>query len=178
MVPQYFTFSAQESNCAGAPKKRVVLTIRRLTIAAPFSGQSFIYRIGDFSYERDPYAQFLVTPEQSLAEPVRAYLQQTGKFNMVVEPGSALKPNILIEIDVPELYGDFRNLKAPAAVLTMSCLCFDTTNGLPGRVLCLNTFSRRVPLKTRTASALMAGWNEALKELVSQGMSIPTNDAR
>lgn len=171
LVPQSFTFATPPTAPAQTNSTQGVLAVHRLSVAAPYSGQAFIYRTGASAYEQDPYAQFLVPPDESLAEPVRAYLRNSGRFQDVTQPGSSLRPDILLEIFVTELYGDFRNRAAPAAVLSMDFVF------LPGRsregVLARKTFTRRVPLKARTASALMAGWNEALKDILMQAASLP-----
>jgi uncharacterized lipoprotein YmbA len=33
-----------------------ILGFRTLQVAEPFAGRSFVYRTGEFSYDRDPYA--------------------------------------------------------------------------------------------------------------------------
>lgn len=163
---QSFSFSIPPAPSAPPPAHGRVLAIRQLRIAAPFDSQSFLYRIGEFSYEHDPYAQFLVPPAGSLMAPIRGYFRESGLFSAVVELGSALQPNTLVEISLSQLYGDFRNHAAPAAVLSMRFAFFDATNGLPGKLLFQKDYARRIPIKARTAAALMAGWNEALAQIM------------
>ena len=168
LVRQSFTFTTPASQTAVGTNSGRVLAVSQLTVAAPFAGPSFVYRTGEVSYEQDPYAQFLVPPADSLAEPIRGYLRNSGKFQTVLEPGSAQQPNLLVEIDVPQLYGDFRNHAAPAAVLAMHLVCFEASKGRPGKMLSQNTYSQKVPLQARTAAALMAGWNRALERIMSE----------
>jgi len=178
LVSQSFTFSIPRDtngvtptgrNSAQAPEaatgSNYVLAIKRITVAAPFAGQSFVYRTSEFSYEQDPYAQFLVSPEEGLAEPLRAWFRNSGIFRAVTEAGSARKALIAAEVTMQELYGDFRDRARPAAVLTVRMTFLDARSGA---VLVERNFSRRVPLKARTAAALMAGWNEALEQIVSE----------
>ena len=42
-----------------------------------------VYRTGEFSYERDPYAEFLVPPARDLLAPIRGYFRQNGAFAVV-----------------------------------------------------------------------------------------------
>ena len=58
-------------------------------------------------------AAFLDSPEQELLAPLRAGLCRQGDFSAVVETGSALKPDIIVEIDVSQLFGDFRQPGSP-----------------------------------------------------------------
>jgi hypothetical protein len=124
--------------------------------------------VGDFSYDADPYAEFLVPPAESLRPPIRSWMRQSDFFRTVVEPGSALRPNTMAEITVLELYGDFRRPPEPAAVLKLRFVLLDSPDGIPGKLAFEQEYSRRVLLKARNANALMAGWNEALNQILAQ----------
>src|ERR1700739_3358630 len=78
----------------GAPEGRV-LSIRTLQIAPPFDGRSLVYRTGDFSYQRDPYAEFLSSPAEELVPSISGILSADGCFSAVVGMGSAVTPNTL-----------------------------------------------------------------------------------
>jgi len=147
-----------------------VLGIRTLQVAEPFEGRSFVYRTGDYSYDRDPYAEFMVPPAEGLVLPISNWLRQAGGFSAVVEAGSALKPNTLVEIQVVQLYGDFRPAEHPAAVLALRLVFFDAPNGIPGKVILQHEYSRDIPLKTRSATALIEGWNQALAQILESAM--------
>jgi ABC-type uncharacterized transport system auxiliary subunit len=146
-----------------------VLEIRRITVASAFDNQSFIYRTGPYSYERDPYAEFLVPPEEILLAPMQAYFRDSGLFRDVVVRGSAVKPDVILEVQVMELYGDFQNKTEPDAVLRLK-FTFLNANGSSGRsskqILLEKEYAERISFKTRTASALMAAWNEDLEKIL------------
>jgi cholesterol transport system auxiliary component len=152
----------------GATRSQRVVSIRSLRVAAPFDDRSLVYRVRDFSYEADPYAEFLVSPGESLRPPIRSWMRQSDLFKTVVEPGSALKPNTMAEITVLELYGDFREPPEPAAVLTVRFVLLDSPEGIAGKLAFEGEYSRRVLLKAKSAHALMAGWNEALNQILDQ----------
>src|SRR6266478_6145162 len=167
---QTFAFTAPEMAPTNAASARV-LGIRNLEIAAPFEGRPLVYRTGDHAYVRDPYAAFLDTPAESLLVTIREWLRGTASFAAVIEPGCSLKPNTLAEIEVTRLYGDFRQPQRPVAVLTMRFLFFDAPNAIPGRVLLEREYARSIPLKSATPAALMAGWNQALTQVLTQVIS-------
>ncbi len=145
-----------------------VVSIRSIRVAAPFDDRSLVYRVGDFSYAEDPYAEFLVSPAESLRPPIRSWMCQSDLFQTVVEPGSVLKPNTMAEVTVLELYGDFRRPPEAAAVLTLRFVVLDSPDGIPGKLAFEGEYSRRVSLRARNATALMAGWNEALNQILAQ----------
>lgn len=168
LVKQFFSFSASSGRMAPASTNGPILAIRRLIVSPPFDTQSLVYRDGEFSYEHDPYAEFLASPADTLTETVRDYFRETGLFAAVVEPGSALQPSLLVEITVSRLYGDFRPGISPVAVLEMRFLFFEASNGIGCRLKFQKDYSARVPLKRRTAYRLVAGWNEALKQVLDK----------
>ena len=145
-----------------------VLGIKRLTIAAPFDDQSLTYRKGEFSYERDPYAEFLVPPAEAFTVTICGYFRDSGLFSTVTEPGSALKPDILVEISIDQLYGDFRSRGDSSAVLGMRFVFLDAPAGIPGRILMQKACTRHIHLKARTAASLVEGWNEGLKQVLDE----------
>jgi len=166
LVRAYFSFASPPPQDPSPTGQAQILGIRGLNVDAPFDSQSFIYRTGPFSFERDPYAEFLVPPARDLLAPVCAHFRRNGSFADVVKPDSALRPNALVEITVTQLYGDFRNPGHAAAVLAMHCVFFKAAAADPGTVLLDREFTRSIPLKQSTASAVMAGWNEALQQIV------------
>lgn len=145
-----------------------VLGIRQIFVAAPFASQELTYRTGAFSYERDPYAGFLVPPNEALAQPLRDYLRNSGSFRAVTEPDSALNAEVKLDVAVTRLYGDFRDRAHPAAVLELRFLAFQNGGDAGPKVLLQKDYLRNIPLQARTAAAVVAGWNEALKQIATQ----------
>ena len=168
---QTLAFTASEAVPTNILATARVLGIRNLQIAAPFEGRPLVYRTGDNAYVRDPYAEFLDTPAESLLVTIREWLRATSSFAAVIEPSSYLKPNTFAEIGVTRLYGDFRRPQQAAAVLSMRFLFFDATNGLPGKVLLEREYSRSIALKSATPAALMEGWSQALTQVLAQVIS-------
>jgi len=172
---QTFAFSTPALPAgSGAPNGRV-LEIRALQIAPPFDGRPLIYRTGEFSYQRDPYAEFLGLPAEGLVGPVGEMLRRDGGFSEVVQPGSAVQPDTLVEITISQLYGDIRKRGSPYAVLAMQVTFMDATNGLPGNVILERNYSRRVPISLTTPSALMQGWNQALVGILAEATLVFRN---
>jgi len=165
---QTFIFNAPAISATNVVAGDRVLGIRNLQILAPFEGRSLVYRTGEFSYVRDPYAEFLGPPAEELLAPMQGWLRASGNFSAVTEAGSALKPDVLVEISVSQLFGDFRQTEHPAAVVTMQFVFFNAPNGVPGKAILHQDYSRTIPLSAPTAAALMEGWNRALAEILAE----------
>jgi ABC-type uncharacterized transport system auxiliary subunit len=145
-----------------------VLALQTVDVSPLFAGRSLVYRTGPDTYEVDPYAGFLILPGRTLTIPVRIYLRNTGLFQAVIEPGSPIPANQSLAIEVTELYGDFTRRDQPAAVLSLRLLLLDATNGGAGKVLLQKNYSRHAPLKQNTAIAVVAGYDQALAEIMAE----------
>jgi cholesterol transport system auxiliary component len=163
---QTFAFTASTLPSRIGSSNSAILEIRTLQVTPPFNGRSLIYRTGESDYQCDPYAEFLAPPAEGLPGPVSEMLRGDG-FN-VVQPGSAVRPDIIAEISITQLYGDIREPESPYAVLVMEVTFLDATNGLPGKLLFQKNYSGRVGMSSTTPAALMAGWTQALERIMAE----------
>lgn len=141
--------------------------LRSVDVSPVFDNNSFIYRTGPETYEIDHYASFMAAPGQAIAIGIRSRLLASGHFRNVVDSGSLVPANVLMEVHVSELYGDFSQPGKDAAVLSMRITLFRAENSGNRRPLFQNDYSRRIALKKNTAADVMAGWNEALNEIMT-----------
>jgi len=168
MKTQTFAFTAPLHVATNSAADDRVLSIRTLQIAPPFDQRALVYRTGDFSYEPDPYAEFLSSPAQELTAAISGILSADGCFHAVVGMGSAARPDTLVEIDISQLYGDIRKPGSPYAVLALQVIFVNATNGLPRDVIFQRDYSRRIPVQSPTAAAFVKGWNQALVEIFAE----------
>jgi len=164
---QAFAFSLPVEPPAGQPAANT-LALQRVSISPLFQSRSFTYRTADNSYEHDPYAGFLIPPERALAEPIRAWLRGNGAFGRFVEPGSGLTPNLVAEVSISELYGDFRKASQPAGTLAIRFVFYESKDGAPGRVLLDKTCAHETRLAGKTPGALMAAWETDLRAIMEE----------
>lgn len=163
-----FIFDAATVPSTNSPSNGRILGIRKLQIATPFEGRSLVYRTGESTYVRDPYAEFLDWPADEMTISIRKQFRNSGFFETVVEPGSSIKPNTLVEINVSQLYGDFRQKDHPSAVMTIRFIFLSAPNGIADKVLFQKEYSRSLLLKENAAAALIEKWNQALAEILAE----------
>jgi ABC-type uncharacterized transport system auxiliary subunit len=77
-----------------------------------------------------------------------------------------LQPNYVLEGSVNALYGDFRNLNKPAAVLEIEFFLHNEDSANPGIVL-QKRYIKTVPLSGRSPEALIKGWSQALESILA-----------
>lgn len=174
------TFAFQSPPPKANQSPGTVLSLSSVDVSALFDRQRFVYRTSPEAYEMDPYAAFLASPGQAIAIAIRAYLLGSGQFQDVVGPGSRVRPDKTLQVQVSELYGDFSQTGQPAAVLSIRVTLFDEKSNQP---VLLKDYSRHIPLKENTAAAVMAGWNTALGEIMAEviadvGTATPTKSGQ
>jgi cholesterol transport system auxiliary component len=143
-----------------------MVALTRVSISPLFQSRSFTYRTAENSYEQDPYAGFLIPPERALAESIRASMRSSGVFGRVVEPGTGLTPTSIVEVSVNELYGDFRKSSKPVATMEIHFICYEVTDGAPGRIVLDKICASETPLAAKTPAALMAAWDADLRRIM------------
>jgi ABC-type uncharacterized transport system auxiliary subunit len=168
---QTFAFQIPPTAAPTESKGQSVLAIRSCEVAPTFASRSLAYRTGQDAYELDPYAGFLIQPAAAVEIPVRAYLRNSGAFKDVVELGGAFAPDVLLDVRVSELYGDFRSPGHAAAVLSLHLRFFTVESGRTGKTWLQKDYSRREPLKENTAAAVVAGWDQALAQIMAEAIA-------
>lgn len=164
LVTRKFALQTPAMTGSVAGKGTGTLLVSPVEVSPSFASQPLVYRIGPNEYETDPYAGFLVPPADSLTSPIRACLANSGLFSNVVGPDSLLKPDKVLQVQVTELYGDFRDARQPTAVLALRVVFAN----YGGDVLLQKEYSRHLTIPKNTAAALVAGWNQALGEIMGE----------
>jgi ABC-type uncharacterized transport system auxiliary subunit len=137
-----------------------------LRISPRYADKSFVYRTSDAGYESDFYNQFLTSPDTMISEEVRKGLAASPAFKYVVGPATQLQPNYVLEGSVNALYGDFRNLNQPAAVLEIEFFLHNEDTANSGIVM-QKRYTKIVPLSGRSPEALIKGWSQALGSILT-----------
>jgi hypothetical protein len=148
------------------PTSGIIIAVNSVDVSPLFDKNSFTYRTGPVSYESDPYAGFMVPPDQAIAIAMRAHLVASGKFRNVIEPGGMLNGSQSVEAYVSELYGDFSQPGKGVAVLSMRISVYDPRFGRSP--IMQKDYSERVPVQKNTAADVMAGWNTALDQIMTE----------
>jgi len=98
------------------------------------------------------------------------WLDRAGPFATVAQPGSARSAQYVLEATVIELYGDFRQKRSPAAVLTIQFTVIDQAGARP-KIVHQRTIASRVDLPQASPDALVRGYGTALAQILSQLIS-------
>jgi ABC-type uncharacterized transport system auxiliary subunit len=164
---QTFAFSMPaDPPRADAPTN--IVALNRFSVSPLFQSRSFTYRTADNTYVQDPYAEFLVSPERAVAEPIRAWMRNSGALGRAVEAGSSLTPTVGVEATVTELCGDFRKTSQPVASMQIRFIVYQVNDGSPGPIMLDKVYACETPLARKTPAALMAAWDTDLREIMGE----------
>jgi uncharacterized lipoprotein YmbA len=164
---QYVVDPPPKAAVLSGPRNTEAVRMGNVRVAAPYAGSAFVYRLDDVRYASDPYHVFEADPGAMLGSGIAEWLDKSGPFGTVAQPGSAQPAAAVLEATVTELYGDFRRDRPPAAVIAVQFILIDQVSARP-RVLYERTIGRRIPLRSRSPDALAQGYGIALAEILSQ----------
>jgi hypothetical protein len=163
---QTFSFNEPEKSAVNVMSGGRLVGIRSFQIASPFDSRSLVYRTGDDMYVRDPYAEFLDLPADVLIAPVGDWLRKNGAANVDNGSDNERRPNVLVDISMSRLYGDFRRPEHPLAVMSMRFSFYDVPMNATSNVIYQKEYVKTVPIGASSATALMHGWNVALNGIL------------
>lgn len=146
-----------------SPAATIRLALPSPEVAAAFDRASFVYRTAEGAFEPDPYAQLLAPPRELLGEALRGHLRASGRFGEVTR--TTRNADLVARVTVTELYGDFRDPHAPAAVLTLVMAVESPGRRGPAQA---RGFSHRVPIAARRPEALARGLDEAVAKVAAE----------
>jgi cholesterol transport system auxiliary component len=164
---QTFAFSTPTDPPTSTSRTNVV-ALSRIEISPLFQARSFTYMTADDTYERDPYAAFVVPPDRALEGPIRVWMRNGGAFGRVMEPGSGLVPSVVVEVSVNELYGDLRKPDKPVGTMTIHFVVYELNADGPRRVLLDKIYTDQTPMARRTPAALMVAWDASLRKIMEE----------
>jgi cholesterol transport system auxiliary component len=164
---RYFVVELGENAQRPNPVGDYILLVSGMRISPRYADKSFVYRTSESGYESDFYNQFLTSPDTMLSEEVRKGLATSPVFKYVVGPSSQLQPNYILEGSVNALYGDFRNLDKPAAVLEIEFFLHNEDSANPGIVL-QKRYVKTAPISARSPEALVKGWSQGLGAILTE----------
>jgi cholesterol transport system auxiliary component len=160
---RYFVLDISLKESPQDPADSGILQMASARVSPRYADRNFVYRRSDTSFESDFYNQFLISPAALVTEELRRELSQAGLFKFVVGSANPLAPTHTLETIVNTLYGDFRDLKAPKAVIEMEF--FLTQEASPSRIVFHKLYQRIVPVQERNPEALVRGWNQGLESI-------------
>jgi cholesterol transport system auxiliary component len=167
-VKRTYLFDPTAPPAASAPKP-YTLRVAALRVAAPYAARQLVYRYDELKYEADFYSEFFVAPAAMLSEAIARTLAAANVFKRVIPPGASPEDGVfLLDGFVNELYGDAREPKAPAAVLSVTFYLSVLNPLSEPSVIWSREYRQRVPVAASNPDEVVRAWNTALTALVGE----------
>jgi cholesterol transport system auxiliary component len=163
---QRFLLDARRTSSANTGSQKNVVEVRRFTIDPAFSAKGLTYRKSEFEYESDFYNEFLIAPDAMITEKVRNWLSQCGLARRVLDPGSYVDPNYVLEGNVVALYGDFRTESSPSAVIEIRVFLLEVQTGADPAIVFGKTYESSVGIESKGATGLVGAFDRCLVEIL------------
>lgn len=167
-IPQATTYVVEPPlPPAAAARSAQTLRMGKVRVAPAFAGKALILRVDDVRYSADFYQAFIAEPGDLLGARMADWLDRSGPFKTVAQPGTRTPVSYVLEATVTELYGDFRPGRTPAAVMTVQFSLIDL-RGVTLQVKLERTIGRRIELTGATPEALVRGYGQALGDILTE----------
>jgi hypothetical protein len=158
--------------------KASILQVNKAYVAAPFHEKSFVYRIGENQYTSDYYHEVLVSPSQMVTQLAVDWLRKSRAWPEVHHSGQAVTAARSLDLNLLELYGDYRQLGSQQAVVRLRATLWavDAEDGSQRSVFG-KEYTARVDIPDREGKSLVAGMNQALEQVLGK-LSADLRDKR
>lgn len=143
-----------------APLSPSTLLVRRLQVSPRVAGRELVYRTAPSAWTADYYNVFFVAPADMLTQDLREWLTGAGLCANVVDPGSLVPADFILEGNVTSLHGDFA-AKPPQALVEMQFLLLKAT-GDERQVLLTREYRKTAPLAANTPQEVVRAEREAV----------------
>lgn len=163
----YYQFEINYQGQKNTPVPGTILDIRRIEVSPGSEGLEFIYRTGEFKFHSDFYNQFFRPPGSLITDATTSWFSGSGLFEDVLGQLSQAYANYVIEGNVVKLYGDYRSGVSPKAVMEIQFFLLKNTDDDNSPIIVASgTYNVERPISGRDPKALMAGWNQALIQIL------------
>ncbi len=141
------------------------LRVGTISVAAPFRGKAFVYRMSDLRFETDFYVEFLVPPTAMLTEQTARALAMAKPFARVAGPGEGADVDWVLTGFASALYADARDAGKPAAAIDITFYVTDA-RGSEQTPVWTHEYRQRAPMRDTSEDAYAEALNHAFAGIV------------
>ena len=163
-------FFGIDAGASPTPLKQMTdsaIRVRRLRMAPPYDGRSFVYKVGESRYKTDYYNGFVTSPDQLLTGELTRWLTEARLFAAVVGSTGEADHRYVLDGSVSELYGDFTDANAPKAVIKARFFFLDDSQA-ETKIVFQKTYRKAAPLNNSSPEAVAAGLGKAFRKTLTE----------
>jgi cholesterol transport system auxiliary component len=160
---RYYQISPARTAQKAAAPKDIILMVRRLSVSDLYNTRELVYRTDGERIDSDFYNMFFVTPSSMLTTELRRWLDESGLFTHVIEPGSMAVPGLTLEGMVNALYGDYSGDR-PAAVVEMQFFVVDESTA-DNAIVFSGSYTQRMPVADADPQTLVKAMTQGVERI-------------
>ena len=164
---QRYWLDMQRTKTDSGKTSTAILIVEPFSIDSAFRTRSIVYRRSAHKFEINYYGEYLIPPAKMVAEQTRRWLDDSGIFARVLQPGSNAIPTHVLEGHIVKAYVDASESGQPAAQFEVSVYLMKKEN-LEDEVLFGKTYSAREPMDSLTAEDYFAALHIAFTKVLQQ----------
>ncbi len=174
-IRTFYVLEAKPDKTSPSAQDGPIVQVQLFRASPGFSSSEFVYRTGESIFESDSYNAFFTLPADQIRAITSQWLQDSGRAQAILDRSSRLRPTNIIEGNLVALYGDFRDEENPRAVIEIDFLVMDI-RPLEPQIIFNKSYRESIPITESTAEALVIGWNEGLRMILTAfEKDIPNN---
>jgi cholesterol transport system auxiliary component len=162
---KYYVFDVKPADNYNRSPQHAVLEIRNVRVSPAYDGHEFVYRVSGEGYESDFYNQFFKSPASLIAQEVFRWFSQINMFEYTVIAPSETPADYVLNGYVNSIYGDYIDGASPKAVLAMQFFLTKEDSG-KNTIVFSKSYDKDVGITSESPTALVNGWNDALREVL------------
>lgn len=163
----YYLMEVQREGNPQSEIQDVTLLVRSFALSPGYHSKELTYRTGRSLYESDYYNQFIIDADSQITEQTQQWLIHSGIVAHVASPGSAMSATHLLEGNITQLYGDFRDKANPQAVMSITFYLLDITGQTPKTIMS-KAFDVTIPIAEAKAESVIEAYNQGLKQILGK----------
>lgn len=176
-IRTFYVLEAKPDKIIPQAQDGPIIQVQLFRASPGFSSSEFVYRTGESIFESDSYNAFFTLPSDQIRALTSQWIRDSGRASAVLDRSSRLRPTDVVEGNLVALYGDFRDRDKPRAVIELEFLIMDIRPIQP-RISFSRSYRESIPITESTADALVEGWNEGLKKILTEFVNdIPEEEA-
>jgi cholesterol transport system auxiliary component len=152
---------------ASSQSQPAALRVGVVSVAAPYRGKAFVYRLGDLRFETDFYVEFLVPPAAMLTEQTARALASAKPFARIAGPGASADAEWVLDGFADALYADTRNANKPVAEMSITYY-LTPAGGIEQTPVWTHEYRRDAPMRDTSPAAYADALNVAFGEIVAE----------
>jgi len=152
----------------GLKQSDELITVKHFFVDKAFSTREMIYRQDPFSYQSDPYNQWMVNPGQMVSGYLIRDLAKAGLFRAVFSSDNIEPTRYILQGRVDEFL-ELNQDGVPKAALSLSVILLDSTKKtVPASVVFQRGYEIFEPLRERTPSGFAQAMSKAMENFSKQ----------